>query len=84
MSVTVNIGENSIYSGCNTTPIQCIQCFTCKLLFHAICQGTGADAVLGSKTLVKIFLAASTMPSFKFFCDVCLTKLEINLAETEI
>ena len=74
MSVTMKIGENSICCGCNTTPIQerCVQCFTCKVLFHAICQGT--DAVLGSKTLVKTFLAASTKPNFKFFCDICVTE----------
>ena len=85
MSNSVKIGDDSTCGGCNITPLQdqCVQCFTCNGVFHAICAITNTETHLGSKTMVKTFLAASTKSNFKFFCDECLTILEVNLAKTE-
>ena len=84
MAATVKIGAGSICPGCDSTPPQeqCVKCFICHLHYHAVCDGA-VDAQLGSKTLVKTFVAASTKSNFKFFCDVCLTTFEQNLVATE-
>ena len=85
MYVPIKIWENSICPSCNTIPVQdqCVQCFTCEVLFPAVC-GNASNAIhLGSKTMVKTFTAAPTKPSFNFFCNSCLTKLEINMVMSE-
>ena len=85
MSESLKISGNSICAGCNVTPAQeqCVQCFLCKSLYHAVCEGESNENHLGSKTMVKTYLAISTKSNFKFFCDPCLTKFEINMVETE-
>ena len=85
MADSVKIGENSICAGCSDTPSpdQCVQCFTCKQSFHAVCEAVDKDNMVGIKTMVKMFLGGSTKVNFKFFCDICLTKLEVSMVETE-
>ena len=82
MAATVK--TNSICPACNSTPSQaeCVECFICKSHYHAICEGAN-EVLLGTKTMVKTFVAASRKSNFKFFCDVCLTEFERNLVETE-
>ena len=84
MSVLFKVGDDSICPSCETSPSQgeFVQCFTCKPVFHAICKKTVSETKLGSNTLVKTFLSASTKSNFKFFCDICLTNLEKTMAET--
>lgn len=85
MSETVKIDEGSECASCKTTPIteQVVQCFICKSYFHALCEAAGNDFKVGTQTMVKTFLAASTKSNFKFFCDGCLTEFERNLVETQ-
>ena len=85
MSEIVKVDEGSVCASCNITPIaeQVVQCFVCKFHFHGYCEPAGNDLHLGSKTMVKTFLSASTKSNFKFFCDTCLTTYERNLVETE-
>ena len=86
MFLAVKLGDNSICTTCDTTPSQdqCVQCFTCKLWFHAHCVAVDNESSLATKTMVRTFAATSTKSNVKFFCDGCLTKLEINLVATEI
>ena len=83
MSDSIQVGNNGICGSCSLTPSQgqCVKCFSCKGLFHAICENTDNEARLGSKTMITTFLAVSTKNNFKFFCDKCLTNLEIGIAE---
>ncbi len=85
MSESIKIGQDSICVSCENTPAQgqCVQCFICNGMFHAICENVGSDSLLASKTMVKTFLAVSTKSNFKFFCDKCLTDFEINKEATE-
>ena len=53
-------------------------CFTCNSNFHAICEDTSTENKLATKTMITTFLAASTKNNFKFYCDKCLTNLEIS------
>ena len=41
------------------------------------------DDKVGTKSLITSFLRASTKANFKFFCDECLTKFEIDIADSE-
>ena len=70
---------------CESTPSQdqCVECFFCNSIFHASCEKWNNEANLARKSMVKTYLAASTKSKFKFFCDPCLTKLEVNMVETE-
>ena len=79
MAATVK--TNSICPACNSTPSQaeCVECFMCKSHYHAICEGAN-EVLLGTKTMVITFVAASTKSNFKFFCDA---EFERNLVETE-
>ena len=84
MSITVKLDVGSICPGCDETPPndQCVQCYVCKSRFHAVCE-VANDTQVGTKTMVKTFVATSTKSNFKFFCDVCVTVFERNLVETE-
>ena len=55
-----------------------VQCFACKNLFHGICNNATADEKIATKTMVNSFLLSSTKNNFLFFCDKCLTQLEIS------
>ena len=83
MSAAIKIGPNSICTACTLTPPmnECTICYLCKETFHAVCA-SHEDGSIGSKTMVKTFVAASTKANFKFFCDECLTTFERKLAET--
>ena len=85
MAQAVKINDNSICTGCSDTPPpdQRILCFTCKHSFHAVCEAVDKDHMVGTKTMVKLFLGGSTKSNFKFFCDVCLTNMEKGLVQTE-
>ena len=81
MSDSVKI-ENSVCPACENTPThdQAVECYACKMVFHAFCEIKNTDN-FGTKTMVKTFLATSTKENFKFFCDPCLTNMEIDKAE---
>ena len=53
---------------------QIIQCFVCKLRFHATCKTRPA----GNKTLLDKFLAPTTSANFQWFCDTCKTQDEYS------
>ena len=38
---------------------------------------------VGTKSLVDYFNRSSTRKNFKFFCHFCLTKMEMDLADSE-
>ena len=60
-----------------------VQCYSCKELFHGICSGAKKDELLATKTMISNFLLSSTRNNFVFFCDCCVTKLEISTAESD-
>ena len=55
-----------------------VKCFSCTKLFHVVCVNASADEKVATKTAVFHFLQASTKNNFLFFCDKCLTTMEIN------
>jgi hypothetical protein len=55
-----------------------VKCFVCVKLFHVVCPSATVDEKVATKTAVFHFLQASTKKNFLFFCDKCLTSLEIN------
>lgn len=85
MSEMVKINDASECLACKTIPIpeQVVQCFVCKSHYHATCDSAAKEYHLGTKTMVKTFLAESTKSNFKLLCDVCLTEYERNLVETQ-
>ena len=72
-------------SACNSLSVrgEHVQCFACKDYFHAVCSSVNADTRVGTKTMVSLFLGTSTKRNFVFYCDKCLTELEIKSAESE-
>ena len=60
-----------------------IQCFTCKCHFHCVCTKCKKEDEVGTKSLVTAFNRLSTKNNFKFYCDACITVLEISLANSE-
>ena len=72
-------------SACNSLSVrgEHVQCFACKDYFHAVCSSVNADTRVGTKTMVSLFLGTSTKRNFVFYCDKCLTELEIKSTESE-
>ena len=85
MSNSIKIGGNSICPACNTvpTPEQAVKCWVCKHVFHGHCGALASDSNLGSKTMVKTFLADSTKDNFNFLCDSCKTRVEILITKED-
>ena len=85
MAETFKISIDSTCQSRENTPPEkeCLQCFTCKSLVHALCDNLDKGRQLGTNTLIKQFHAVSTRSNFKFFCDKCLTNIEINLAGSQ-
>ena len=69
---------------CNKESVQGqhVRCFSCKCFFHVICDNVGEDKV-ATKTMITSFLQTSTRKNFVFYCDECLTKIEIKSTETD-
>ena len=59
-----------------------IECFDCNELFHVICTSAGPDDKVATKTTVSNFLLSSTKRNFHFYCDRCLTNMEIRKTES--
>ena len=85
MAEAYQITDDSVCPSCTNTPAhgECVKCFMCKLVFHAICEATDSDTKLGTHTMIKAFSSPSTKNNFKFFCNNCLTVMERNLVESE-
>ena len=60
-----------------------VKCFLCDELFHVVCTSASADEKVASKTTVSYFLLPSTKNNFRFFCDKCMTEMEINRANAD-
>lgn len=85
MADQFKVKEDSSCISCVKIPPQddCLQCFDCKDVFHVSCQNIVDHSKIGTQTLVRCFRAQSTKSNFKFYCDKCNTKAEIERAETE-
>ena len=72
-------------SMCNNLsgPGEYIQCFTCRGNFHVICPSAGNDDKVATKTTITGFSLPSTKKNFVFYCDKCLTELEISKANSD-
>ena len=71
---------------CNKVPTsgEIVQCYSCTECVHVICNGaSSADERVATKTMITGFLLPSTKRNFMFYCDVCLTKMEISKSETD-
>ena len=60
-----------------------LQCFACKGHFHCVCTSCSKDDEVGTMSLVTAVNRRSTKKNFKFYCDVCMTNLEISMADSE-
>ena len=60
-----------------------VKCFYCSKLFHVVCSGSTSEEKVATKTTITNFLNASTKKNFQFFCDTCLTSLEISKADVD-
>ena len=55
-------------------------CFRCKVHFHAVCQGSNA---ICNKSLLSLWQQRSTKRNFTWYCDSCLTQLEMDDTVTQ-
>jgi len=66
-----------------SAPNEHVQCLICRFSFHAVCSSVSNDDKLATKTTVTNFLLGSTKKNFAFLCDICLTTLERDTAESD-
>ena len=79
------LDEDGTCGACNKLSLrgESVQCHTCKGLFHVACESAQGDDKVATKTTITNFLQPSTKDNFVFFCDRCLTEMEIRSTETE-
>ena len=85
MSERFRLDDHGNCAACNNLSIESehVLCFSCKKLFHAVCSNATADEKVGTKTMIDNFLRSSTKKNFLFFCDKCVTQLEISMSESD-
>ena len=85
MSDQIKLDEDGNCPSCGdlSQPMEQVQCFACKKLFHGVCSSVSADTKIATKTMIASFLQASTKNNFMFLCDKCLTNLEVNMAQCD-
>ena len=60
-----------------------ITCCSCSLNFHAhSCSAFDKQEAICTATMLKHFTGNTTKSNFKWLCDVCLTKFEVDKAST--
>ena len=70
---------------CNSCMVQIddnevMSCFRCKEKFHAVCNGSNA---ICNKSLLVLYHQKSTKRNFVWYCDKCLTDLELMETESQ-
>ena len=85
MSDQFKIDDDGQCRSCKKVPAagECIQCYSCTGIIHAICNEANVETRVATKTTVNQFNISSTKRNFKFYCDVCLTKMEISKADAD-
>ena len=85
MSDQFKIDENGNCPSCNkiSAPGEHVKCYSCNKLVHVICSGASNDEKVATKTMINGYLTSSTKRNFVFYCDKCLTELEISKTQTE-
>ena len=85
MAEKFRLDDHGNCPACNKLSIEFehVMCFSCKKLFHAVCGNSSADEKVCTKTTIGNFLQSSTKKNFQFFCDKCLTQLEISMSESD-
>ena len=85
MGERFKLNNSGICQSCNVVGNSTVnlKCFFCKCVFHGACPEMSEEDKAATKSLVEIFDRISTKNNFKFFCDVCLTKFEMDLADSE-
>ena len=70
---------------CNVVAVAAdnLECYLCKGMFHVNCPKVADADRVGTKSLITQFIRPSTKKNFKFFCDCCLTKFEVDLASND-
>ena len=59
-----------------------IHCCSCNYYFHALCTSVDKTDMICNISLLKLFKGSTTKDNFKWFCDSCLTKLEMGKVAT--
>ena len=85
MGEQFKLDSNGTCLSCNTVAAtkENLQCYLCEGVFHGACSTMSEDDKVGSKSLIGLFNGSSTKKNLKFFCDICLTKFEIDLVNTD-
>ena len=85
MSEQYKLQSDGTCLSCNVVSVatENLQCFMCKSSYHCTCTTIADDDKVGTKSLVTHMNRASTKANFKFYCDVCLTNMELNMAKSE-
>ena len=84
MSDLLKLDGNGNCPNCNQASIEGehVKCYSCKELFHAVCNNATQEMKLANKTTINHFLLPSTKNNFVFYCDRCLTQNEIRQTES--
>ena len=79
------LDDNGNCSACGNLSVENehTKCFSCSKLYHVVCKSASAEEKVASMTMIRNFLQSSTKKNFLFFCDKCVTALEISQSESD-
>ena len=85
MSDQLKLDDDGICPTCDNLAVsgEHVQCFSCNGSFHVACKSATGDDKVATRTTINNFLLPSTKKNFLFFCDRCVTEMEINKSESE-
>ena len=81
----VELKDDGTCSTCDELAIEAeyIQCAMCKKKFHGVCKSAGVDDKWATKSMLLTYKSPSTKSNFMFFCNVCKTIMETNIADAD-
>ena len=81
----VELNDDGTCSTCEELAIEAeyIQCSMCKKKFHGVCKAAGSDDKWATKSMLLTYKSPSTKSNFMFFCNVCKTIMETNMADAD-
>ena len=85
MGEQFKLDSNGTCNACKEVSVaeENLECFMCKCVFHGNCAKMSNEERVGTKSLINHINRPSTQKNFKFFCNSCLTKFEVDLANVE-
>ena len=67
----------------NVVAGETVQCSKCQNYYHGLCTDASEGEAIANKSFMTVYVRPSTKNNFKFFCDLCSTKMENEMVQND-